>query len=280
MFVCMKRLFFKVHLWMALPFGIIITVICLTGAILVFEPEVDRLVYPDRYSVDKVGEKTLDESVLKDMVQQDLPEGVKIIRVIPGTNPESTVEMKLSKPRKASLFVDPYTGEIKGRYERIAFFRYVFRLHRWLLDSKPENGGIFWGRVIVGVSTLMFVVTLVTGVIIWWPRKRKALKKSLRLYVRKGSHRFMQSLHIAGGMYAVIFLLLMSVTGLTWSFEWFRDTFYSVFGLSFPEEKGFVYSLHIGSWGGMVTRILHFVAALIGASLPVTGYYLWLKRKR
>ena len=78
----------------------------------------------------------------------------------------------------------------------------------------------------------------------------------------------------------MIFLLLMSVTGLTWSFEWFRETFYSVFGLSFPGEKGFVYSSHIGSWGGMVTRILHFVAALIGASLPVTGYYLWLKRKR
>ena len=185
MFVCMKRLFFKVHLWMALPFGIIITVICLTGAILVFEPEVDRLVYPDRYSVDKVGEKPLDESVLKDMVQQDLPEGVKIIRVIPGTNPESTVEMKLSKPRKASLFVDPYTGEIKGRYERIAFFKYAFRLHRWLLDSKPENGGIFWGRVIVGVSTLMFVVTLVTGVIIWWPRKRKSIKEKSKTICQK-----------------------------------------------------------------------------------------------
>jgi len=28
----------------------------------------------------------------------------------------------------------------------------------------------------------------------------------------------------------------------------------------------------------MLTRILTFIAALIGASLPLTGYYLWVKK--
>ena len=43
--------------------------------------------------------------------------------------------------------------------------------------------------------------------------------------------------------------------------------------------KGLIYSLHVGTWGGPVTKVLYFLAALIGATLPLTGYYLWLKKK-
>ena len=39
-----------------------------------------------------------------------------------------------------------------------------------------------------------------------------------------------------------------------------------------------VYMLHVGSWGGWFTRIITFLAALLGVTLPLTGYYLWLKR--
>ena len=42
--------------------------------------------------------------------------------------------------------------------------------------------------------------------------------------------------------------------------------------------RGWIFSVHVGSWGGMTTRILTFIAALIGGTLPLTGYYLWAKR--
>ncbi len=42
--------------------------------------------------------------------------------------------------------------------------------------------------------------------------------------------------------------------------------------------RGIIYSVHTGNWGGIITRILAFLAAMTGASLPVTGYYLWLRR--
>lgn len=32
-----------------------------------------------------------------------------------------------------------------------------------------------------------------------------------------------------------------------------------------------------GNWGGLLTRILWFLSALLGASLPLTGYYIWIK---
>ena len=44
--------------------------------------------------------------------------------------------------------------------------------------------------------------------------------------------------------------------------------------------KGWLYSFHTGTWGGMATKVLYFLASLIGGILPVSGYYLWLKKKR
>ena len=46
----------------------------------------------------------------------------------------------------------------------------------------------------------------------------------------------------------------------------------------FANVRGLVYSLHTGTWGGWPTRILYFFAALIGTALPLTGYYLWIRR--
>ena len=39
-----------------------------------------------------------------------------------------------------------------------------------------------------------------------------------------------------------------------------------------------VYMVHTGSWGGMLTRIITFLAVIIGATLPLTGYWLWIRR--
>ena len=91
--------------------------------------------------------------------------------------------------------------------------------------------------MIVGVSTLMFVFVLISGIIIWIPRSTKALKNSLKISVNKGWKRFWYDLHIAGGLYTFIFLLALSLTGLTWSFSWYRTGFFKVFGVEM-QEKG------------------------------------------
>lgn len=106
------------------------------------------------------------------------------------------------------------------------------------------------------------------------------MKESLKLPLRRGLRRWLYGLHVAGGIYVVVFLLLMALTGLTWPFPWYRMAFYELFGLSFPEGKCLVYALHVESWGGWATRILYFIAALVGATLPLTGYYLWGRKMK
>lgn len=378
----MKKIFRQIHLWLSVPFGLIIALICFSGAMLVFESEVMELTRHDLYYVKKVEATPLPIDQLLEKVAATLPDSVSVTGVNISSDPERTWQVTLSKPRRASMYVDPYTGELKGKYERSAFFMTMFRLHRWLLDSMKADGGIFWGKIIVGVSTLLFVVVLVSGIVIWWPRTKKALKNSLKISVGRGLRRFWYDLHVAGGMYALVFLLAMALTGLTWSFGWYRTGFYKVFGVEVQQGgghgaatqsvkgsgksldkaigrehkrdrgehisspfaywqqvyeqlaeknsgckqialsdgsanvsfsgfgnqrasdrykfnprsgeisdvlpykdaeksgkiRGWIYSVHVGSWGGMFTRILTFIAALIGAILPLTGYYLWIKR--
>lgn len=38
--------------------------------------------------------------------------------------------------------------------------------------------------------------------------------------------------------------------------------------------------LHTGTWGGMTTRVIYCIAAIIGGFLPISGYWLWWKKRR
>ena len=367
----MKKKIRRIHLWLSVLLGIIISILCLSGAALVFENEITEALNHDFYYVEKAETAPLPVGELAKKVAATLPDSVSVTGISIPADPERAYQVNLSKPKRASVYIDPYTGEIKGNYERAPFFTTMFRLHRWLLDSMKPDGGIFWGKMIVGTSTLMFIFVLISGIVIWIPRTARALKNSLKISVNKGWRRFWYDLHIAGGVYTFLFLLVMSLTGLTWSFGWYRTGFYQVFGVETKKEhlkgraergdsekpnrkeskkqspysswqevyeqlktqnpgyrqitvsdgtatvsfnrlgnqraadrysfnpengeitgttlykgldksgkiRGWIFSVHVGSWGGMFTRILSFIAALIGGTLPLTGYYLWIKRE-
>ena len=380
----MKKLFRKIHLWLSVPFGILISLICFSGAMLVYEKEITEWCRPDLYFVQTVKEVPLPMEELMEAVAATLPEGTSITGVTISPDSQRAYQVSLSQPRRASLYVDQYTGEVKGGNVRLPFFDAMFRLHRWLMGSaQSASGGMSVGKFLVGLSTLLLVIILLTGILMWLTNRRKPLTKSLTISFTKGWPRFWHDLHVAGGIYATILLLAMSLTGLTWSFGWYRTGFYSLFGVEASSEgghgggsqggqgensrrdrargeghqgrgghrshhspyahwqevyetladshpgyrqitlgagtasvvpkgrnslragdtftfdtrsgkltdsksyadqprstklHGWIYTWHVGSWGGAITRLLTFLSALIGATLPLTGYYLWIRR--
>ncbi len=389
----MMKFIHKIHLWLSVPFGAIITLVCFSGAMLVFEPEITRWIRSDVYYVSSRQTDPIEMGRLMETVKATLPDSVSITGVTVFNDKDRTYQVNLSKPRRASIFIDQYSGRITGKSERIAFFSTMFKMHRWLLDNANLHGnGIKTGKMLVGISTLVFVIALLTGVAIWWPRARKNLRRNLTVPFKNGWKGLWKGLHVAGGMYALIVLLAMSLTGLTWSFGWYRSAFYKVCGVEYSsanphagtkhektgisrnansnsgqhggnrhsikpshrtiQEKmqrdsefcrwqqvynelarqnpcadritigrdeasvtlgvngntraadryeidrhsgkisnviryagtadadklrGWIYSIHTGNLGGMTTRILWFLGALIGASLPLTGYYIWVR---
>lgn len=69
----MRKIFRKIHLWLSVPFGLIITLICFSGAMLVFESEVNELMRPELYFVKKVGTAPLPVDQLLEKVAATLP---------------------------------------------------------------------------------------------------------------------------------------------------------------------------------------------------------------
>lgn len=380
----MRKFAKKLHLWLALPFGLIISISCLTGAILGFERELTELVYRDRYVVRPTATAPLPLDQLAECVAVTLPDSVQVTGITIPRDSTRAYTVLLSKPRKAGVLINPYSGEILGRSDRTLFFATVLRLHRWLLDSmNPKKEGIFWGRLIVGTSTLVFVFILLTGLLAWLPKKLKGLSKRMKIHTRQGTPRLLHELHTVGGVYVMIILLVIALTGPTWSFEWYGKGFYKLFGVEQKQEKkgdkpghegkgkdkdkdhakgdqpeeapsplpktyqlwpavytqvlatkanhpqvtlqedkaegslspignirandtyhfdtttgqitrieryadapaskgarGWVYSVHTGAWGGWLTKLIWVIAALFGGTLPLTGFYLLIRRKR
>ena len=227
----MKKFFRKAHLWLSVPFGIIISLICFSGAMLVFETEVTEAVRGSSASVEPTSEGPLPIGRLIGEGRKSLPDSVDISGVVIPSSPSSPWQLSLTKPRRASLYVNQYTGAVIGPSQRLPFFQTMFGLHRWLLMAPT-------GKLVVGVSTLLFVVILATGLVVWWPRNKKALLNSLKIDSRHGWRRLWHDLHVAGGVYAVLLLLAMALTGLTWSFEWYRNGFYALFGVESSEMQG------------------------------------------
>ena len=58
------RVFRKIHLWLSVPFGIVISLVCFSGAMLVFEKELTRMANPDMYRVESGGRQPLPMDVL------------------------------------------------------------------------------------------------------------------------------------------------------------------------------------------------------------------------
>jgi uncharacterized iron-regulated membrane protein len=221
----MKKFFRTIHLYLGLAAGLVIMTTCLTGAILVFEKELQQLIYPERYQV-KVSGEPVSISQLSDALLHSVPDA-KISSVKIYADPERSVEISYSQHPEAGntqAFMNPYSGELISLYTyRTTFFYSVFALHRWLLAGDT-------GKLIVGISTSIFLFILITGIILWWPGNKKKLRQRLKLKWNAGWKRINHDLHIVIGFYSAIFLFAFAFTGLAWSFQWFNDGIYRITG--------------------------------------------------
>ncbi len=299
LYIFMKNFWRNIHLYLALAAGIVIMISCFTGATLVFEKEWQQLIYPERYTVTP-GEKrvSLDEAVV---AFQRSHKGTAVTGIKVYTDPARSLELNYSEEKKhdkkeekkhenkhreggkkeegrkgeagkgagggSQAFVNPYTGELISLYTyRNTFFFTMFSLHRWLLAGDA-------GKLIVGISTSIFLFIIITGIILWWPKTRAKLRQHLTLKWA-GWKRINHDLHIVIGFYTSIFLFSFAFTGLAWSFEWFNNGIYWITG---TENKRPEPPLSVAAPGTPATYDQILAAAKLQA--PAAAYYTINKPK-
>jgi len=252
----MKAFFRTIHLYLSLAAGVIIFCSCLTGTMLVFEKEIQQALYPQRYFV-KPQEKRLPLADLTAGVLKQIPKS-KLTTVIVYDDPARAVEVGLIVPEKKgkkpadapktekhagahakkdakpkdversnlTAFVNPYTGQIIDQFNRRQTFLYsVEMFHRFLLGGKNSIGD--W---VISISTLFFLIILITGVVLWWPKTKAIMKQRLKIKWDGSGKRLTHDLHIVTGFYTSIFLIIISASGLVMTFKWANNTLFFLTG--------------------------------------------------
>ncbi|MBZ4034471.1 PepSY domain-containing protein [Flavobacterium sp. 17A] len=248
-----KNFIKKVHLWLGLASGLIVVILGITGCLYAFEEELRPIIH-DYYYVEQVKDKKLPISQLikiaKEANKKVAPKqefsGCKTFK-----DDKRTIETWFyeeadkdaiwywNQYKTNYVYVDPYTGKVtKIEDYNFEFFVFVRALHQTLC-FKSEIGD-----PITGTATIIFIISLLTGLILWWPKNKSAAKqrfwfqwKNTTKWKRKN-----YDLHNIIGFYTMLFTLIIALTGLVWAFQWYDKGVQALFngGKTFPEEKRIV----------------------------------------
>jgi uncharacterized iron-regulated membrane protein len=142
------------------------------------------------------------------------------------------------------MHLDPYSGKVLHVQNMDEdFFRFILDGHFYLW--LPE-----WiGQPVVATATLIFLAMLITGIVLWWPKKNNR-RQRFKIKWNARWRRKNYDLHAVFGFYVCVLGLVFAVTGLVWGFQWFANATYwiasggesmkeykEVLSVSGPEDK-------------------------------------------
>ena len=228
----MLRLDFKktisfLHLWLGLISGLVVFILGITGAIYAFSDELKEVFYKDRLHVEiPANKEKLPFETIVTIAETALGKDHKISRAELPNTPGKTYMFRALKLNKNGIgywnyykyyykvYINPYNGQVvKLENTKKEFFNVILAAHMNLLLGDKV------GHQIVRYAVICFVLLLLSGIVLWWPKNLKAAKNSLTIKVKAKFKRLNYDLHNVLGFYAAMILLVISLTGLAWSFE-------------------------------------------------------------
>ncbi|WP_421750436.1 PepSY-associated TM helix domain-containing protein [Croceimicrobium sp.] len=224
-----------IHLYLGLGTGLVVFIVALTGCLWVFQEEFKS--FSDPFAEKEVS-----------AAYQIFPTEARAIAetVFPGKTVHGTLYQSDLKKVEVifyeadpefyrSVYLDPQDGTVLGTEDHLkGFFPFVLEghMHLWL----PEE----IGSQIVAWSTVIFTFMLISGIILWWPRNKKARKQRLWFRWKKSSRwkRKNYDLHQITGFYISILAMVLALTGLVMTFDSFEKWLYR--GIGGDKELHFI----------------------------------------
>jgi uncharacterized iron-regulated membrane protein len=186
----------KLHRIGGLAAGFLLLILGVSGSIMAFSGEIDCLLHPSLFKVVPEGQ-LLSLSQLASSAASVLHAGESIDTCLPSTRADASYSFIVFGAHhrvSRQIFVDQYRGRVLGSLSALRFTFIMKALH-------SIAGGL-------GFSSIILVFLVLSGLYLWWPRKR--IKISLSGNVRSLSF----DLHNTIGLFASLFLFLFAVTGI------------------------------------------------------------------
>lgn len=210
-----KKIIRYLHLWPGLISAIIVFFVCITGTIIVYSDEIMELSAGKARYVQEIKSERLPANNIFKILNEKYPNR-KPSYMVAYKDPERSLRFNMFSKEDGlrMVYVDPYSGEILKDDGTIYFFYITAHLHNSLLLGKP-------GQWVIDIATIIFIIELITGLILWLPKKwnGKTFKNFFTIKVKSTPQRVNHDLHRVLGIYALIMLLILSLTGLLIAFE-------------------------------------------------------------
>ncbi|QIY82956.1 PepSY domain-containing protein [Chryseobacterium sp. NEB161] len=201
-----------VHLWPSIVSGIILVFVCLTGTIIVYCDEImDFSAGEARYVQVPANPQRISAVQLAASLKKSNPD-FSVSEYVFFKDPHRSIRVRAFIPKDRKLvqvYVNPYTGKVIKVDRSIYFFFVTAHLHSSLLAGKA-------GGWVVAVSTIIFVISTITGLILWWPKKWTRATKEASFTIRWKARfkRLNYDLHNVFGFYSLIICFILGLTGL------------------------------------------------------------------
>ncbi|MGK7390184.1 MAG: PepSY-associated TM helix domain-containing protein [Candidatus Cyclobacteriaceae bacterium M2_1C_046] len=222
-----RKIFRLTHLFIGLVAGLIVFIEAITGALWVFNQEIEGL-FTDEIKIEQQDIPKVTPTRVKEIAQQEIP-GKNIHGVLynKGAEPIEVIFYEEEPEFYYSIFLNPYDGEVLKHEDHFkGFFPFILdgHLHLWL----PHD----IGEPVVAYGTLLFLISIITGIVLWWPKNKKGRKQRFKL-AWKPTTRWRRKnfdLHTVLGFYVSALAIIFVITGLVMSLEWFNTLFYKSIG--------------------------------------------------
>ncbi len=212
--------------------GAIILTMSVSGVLLAYQRQIiawsnrDHRVSPPPGKVDR-----LPAGDLLSRVQRE-------VGALPGTlllRSDRQTPAEAGYGRDRITLVNPYTGAIVGESSpRVrAFFRSTEEWHRWLGSLGGSSSPM---RTVTGFCNLLFLVLLLSGLVLWFPRAWtwKKVRPSVLFQPGLRGRARNWNWHNTAGFWAAVPLSAIVFSGVVMSFGWANDLVYRLTGSEVP----------------------------------------------
>ncbi len=215
---------FQVHLWVGIILTLYLIVIGVTGSILVFRPELERVSGLKPWQGIRVNTPPADIATVVESLKAAYPR-LHIVSVDTPNDDDATFVAILEGRGRIKVASDPRDGKVLGEFPRGRnWMDIVEDLHVAILIPRHDRG-----RLLNGVGAAFLLLLNVTGMVIWWPGIRN-WKRALIVDFQRNWRRINFDLHVAVGFWTILLASFWAVSGIY--FGWPRQIFLFVNSLS------------------------------------------------
>ncbi|WP_264740130.1 PepSY-associated TM helix domain-containing protein [Cytobacillus firmus] len=207
------RTVWRWHFYAGIIFAPFLFILAVTGAIYLFKPQIEGILYQDYYEVTPQNEKISASQQIEEVKRLYPDSAVTVYRPGESANRSSEVGI-VNNDESLTVFINPYTGESLGELNS----------EDRIMDKIEEfHGELMAGTLgdrIVELATCWAVVLIVTGLYLWFPKKKPGMGGVLFPRLNRGKKTFRRDLHAVPAFWVTAGMLFLIMTGLPWSGFW------------------------------------------------------------